>query len=406
MSAASPRRESPPDLARRNLPKPPAGTNVGGARFDARRDRRGTPAWPGAMRTARHSSRASGMPLRPFLRGLLGDGAHQGSRIRGVGARAVEALRFDDVEPAAGAAYVEREHRCRRPACSRLPAESQNVFGCARLDAEPARLAIARGGDDTSSDDEQAPFGLDTERFADDDAGRRPYAVEAARRRLGTSASGHLSPRPRRGTLSGRGRGGRKRCRRPADPRRGARRSSSGRSYRTSSTADRPDVAPMSTRRTVPRHARRRAGSGRPDGSARRSASIRNRPPGRHARGRVRLRRMGRRSRSGRRTLRLPRPRQARRYRKRRRGSSARSTARTASHRSRGARAVGRPQPFASPTESAITAPRCPSGCLGPVVLSRAVWCSNSELISPPTIRMIIEIQIQVMKPMIAPSDP
>jgi hypothetical protein len=37
-----------------------------------------------------------------------------------------------------------------------------------------------------------------------------------------------------------------------------------------------------------------------------------------------------------------------------------------------------------APTSSATTAWRSPIGCGSPVVVSTAVWCSISELISPP----------------------
>src|SRR5262245_45419948 len=61
---------------------------------------------------------------------------------------------------------------------------------------------------------------------------------------------------------------------------------------------------------------------------------------------------------------------------------------------------------LASPISSAIRAPRFPSGLGKPSVLSRAVWCSISALISPPSRMIAIEIHIQIMKPITAPSEP
>ncbi len=49
---------------------------------------------------------------------------------------------------------------------------------------------------------------------------------------------------------------------------------------------------------------------------------------------------------------------------------------------------------------------RAPIGIGWPVVVSRAVWCSISALISPPSRTIVEEIQIQVMNPITAPSDP
>ena len=63
-------------------------------------------------------------------------------------------------------------------------------------------------------------------------------------------------------------------------------------------------------------------------------------------------------------------------------------------------------QACTAPTVSAILAPRLPSGFGCPVVLSRTVWCSISALSLAPTRTTMIEIQIQVMKPMTAPSEP
>jgi hypothetical protein len=60
----------------------------------------------------------------------------------------------------------------------------------------------------------------------------------------------------------------------------------------------------------------------------------------------------------------------------------------------------------AGPTVSAIFAPRLPSGFSGPVVVSRAVWCSVSAFSLAPIKTTMTESQIQVMKPMTAPSEP
>ena len=57
-------------------------------------------------------------------------------------------------------------------------------------------------------------------------------------------------------------------------------------------------------------------------------------------------------------------------------------------------------------TSSAILAPRAPMGRSGPSVVSRAVWCSISASSSAPTSTTVEEIQIQVMKPITAPSEP
>ena len=67
---------------------------------------------------------------------------------------------------------------------------------------------------------------------------------------------------------------------------------------------------------------------------------------------------------------------------------------------------AGRGDMMFAPTVSAMRAPRCPSGFCGLVVESRAVWCSISALISPPSSTIVAEIQIQVMKPITAPSEP
>jgi len=63
-------------------------------------------------------------------------------------------------------------------------------------------------------------------------------------------------------------------------------------------------------------------------------------------------------------------------------------------------------QPGARPIELAIFAPRQPSGFGGPTVLSRAVWCSTSALSLAPSRTTIIDTHIQVIKPMMAPSEP
>jgi hypothetical protein len=63
-------------------------------------------------------------------------------------------------------------------------------------------------------------------------------------------------------------------------------------------------------------------------------------------------------------------------------------------------------QACAAPTVSAILAPRLPIGLGCPMVLSWAVWCSISALSLAPSRTTMIEIQIQVMKPTTAPSEP
>jgi hypothetical protein len=60
----------------------------------------------------------------------------------------------------------------------------------------------------------------------------------------------------------------------------------------------------------------------------------------------------------------------------------------------------------AGPTVSAIRAPRRPSGFGCPTVLSRAVWCSISAFSLAPTRMTTIDIHIQVIKPITAPSEP
>jgi hypothetical protein len=57
-------------------------------------------------------------------------------------------------------------------------------------------------------------------------------------------------------------------------------------------------------------------------------------------------------------------------------------------------------------TVSALWAPRALSGFSAPVVVSRVVWCSISAFSSAPMSTMVAEIQIHVMKPMAAPSEP
>ena len=66
---------------------------------------------------------------------------------------------------------------------------------------------------------------------------------------------------------------------------------------------------------------------------------------------------------------------------------------------------MGPPQTDAA-TVSATFALRVPSGSGLPVVVSLAVWCSISAFNSAPSSTMVVEIQIQVMKPMTAPSEP
>jgi hypothetical protein len=53
-----------------------------------------------------------------------------------------------------------------------------------------------------------------------------------------------------------------------------------------------------------------------------------------------------------------------------------------------------------------MVAPRMPSGFSPPTVVSRAVWCSISELISAPNRTTIADIHIHVIVPIAAPSDP
>src|ERR1700686_3777072 len=61
---------------------------------------------------------------------------------------------------------------------------------------------------------------------------------------------------------------------------------------------------------------------------------------------------------------------------------------------------------WACPTVSAIFARRAPIGWAAPSVVSRAVWFSISALSLPPIRITAIESQIQVMKPITAPSEP
>ena len=63
-------------------------------------------------------------------------------------------------------------------------------------------------------------------------------------------------------------------------------------------------------------------------------------------------------------------------------------------------------QDAASPTVSATTAPRAPSGFARPRVVSTAVWRSISAFSSAPTSTTTTESQIQVMNPTPAPSEP
>ena len=57
-------------------------------------------------------------------------------------------------------------------------------------------------------------------------------------------------------------------------------------------------------------------------------------------------------------------------------------------------------------TVSAGTAPRWPSGFGAPLVVSRPVCVSISALICAPSSSTVADSHIQVMKPMIAPSEP
>ena len=65
-----------------------------------------------------------------------------------------------------------------------------------------------------------------------------------------------------------------------------------------------------------------------------------------------------------------------------------------------------RRQSTGGPIVSATYAPRSPIGKGAPVVVSRAVWCSNSAFSSAPTINAMTEIQVQTMKPINAPNAP
>jgi hypothetical protein len=60
----------------------------------------------------------------------------------------------------------------------------------------------------------------------------------------------------------------------------------------------------------------------------------------------------------------------------------------------------------APPISSAILAPRAPIGFLRPSVVSFAVWCSNSALISPPISTMMVDSHSHTMKPITAPREP
>ncbi len=64
------------------------------------------------------------------------------------------------------------------------------------------------------------------------------------------------------------------------------------------------------------------------------------------------------------------------------------------------------PPQAAAPTVSAMRASRVPSGLGSPTVVSLAVWCSSSALSCAPSNTIVVESQIQVMKPMAAPSEP
>ena len=60
----------------------------------------------------------------------------------------------------------------------------------------------------------------------------------------------------------------------------------------------------------------------------------------------------------------------------------------------------------ALPTESAMTAPRAPSGLSPRTVKSRTVWCSISEFNCAPNNITMEEIHIHIIMPMAAPSEP
>jgi len=60
----------------------------------------------------------------------------------------------------------------------------------------------------------------------------------------------------------------------------------------------------------------------------------------------------------------------------------------------------------ALPTESAMTAPRAPSGLSPRTVESRTVWCSISEFNCAPNKITMEEIHIHIIMPMAAPSEP
>src|SRR6185437_2702060 len=77
-----------------------------------------------------------------------------------------------------------------------------------------------------------------------------------------------------------------------------------------------------------------------------------------------------------------------------------------AARTARGQDRYGRMTVQAGATVSALVAPRAPSGFSAPGVVSRLVWCSISAFNSAPTRTTIAEIQIQVMKPIAAPSEP
>lgn len=67
---------------------------------------------------------------------------------------------------------------------------------------------------------------------------------------------------------------------------------------------------------------------------------------------------------------------------------------------------AGQAAPSGLATRSAMCAPREPIGRSGPTVVSRAVWRSISAFSSAPTRMTVAEIQIHVMKPTMAPSEP
>jgi len=62
--------------------------------------------------------------------------------------------------------------------------------------------------------------------------------------------------------------------------------------------------------------------------------------------------------------------------------------------------------PARAPIVSATRAPRIPSGVSPRTVVSTAVWCSISALISAPRMKITDDIHTHIMKPMTAPKEP